>query len=60
MCREARKRAAYASPWTEYALWHIGRAHGKFALATPPPETIAFRDGPVLVLDAKKLASGRY
>ncbi len=58
--RDARKRASYASPWTEYAHWLIGRAHGKFALAAPPPETIAFRDGPVLVLDAKKLASGRY
>jgi hypothetical protein len=56
----ARKRAVYASPWTEYALRLIGHARGHFALAAPPPETIAFRDGPVLVLDAKKLASGRY
>jgi hypothetical protein len=57
---DARKRAIYASPWTEYALALVSRARNHFSLAHPPAETIAFRDGPILVLDGKKLASGRY
>jgi hypothetical protein len=52
---DALKRSRYVSPWTETAQLYIQNAHGRFALAAPPPEVIVFREGSVLVIDCKKL-----
>jgi hypothetical protein len=52
---EAIQRAIYVSPWTEHAQRRIFAARGVLALAHPPDAAIVFRDGPNLVLDAKKL-----
>ncbi len=53
--KDAFTRARYVSPWTEVAMRRIAAAQGAFALAQAPPDAIAFRAGPLVVLDAKKL-----
>jgi len=52
---EAMKCARYVSPWTENAQRKINPAHGQYALAHAPPESIVFKDGLYVVIDSKKL-----